>query len=173
MQDRVRECVLEVLEAATGTKGEGVYLVGVSLKGSPVHRKIDVVLDADSGVAVGQCAFLSRRIRERLEEDEVLADWMGEDFDLTVGSPGLGEPIVLRRQYSRHRGRLLAVRYRSEEGEEVDLLGRLLEVSLEPEGEAFIEIRPEPEGKKGRKAAGEPLRLALASIVRAVPEPEL
>ncbi|TCD48907.1 ribosome maturation factor RimP [Chlorobium sp. N1] len=172
IESRIETIVLEVLDGALGTKGEGVYPVAVRVKGSAVHRKIEVVVDSDEGVRIDQCSFFARRIRERLEEDEELAGTMGEDFDLIVGSPGLGEPLVLPRQYGRHKGRLLRVRYRDPEGLAHEFTGRLLEVSLEENG-GTITLEPLPEKKKGKQEAAEKVTLELASVLEAAAEPEI
>ncbi|MDP8306099.1 MAG: ribosome maturation factor RimP [Candidatus Chlorobium antarcticum] len=172
MQEELLRCVYEVLSATAGTKAEGVYFIGMTVKGSAVHRKIDVVVDADSGVRIDQCAFLSRRLRERLEEDEEMIGILGDNFDLVVGSPGLGEPIVLERQYGRHVGRLLRVAYRDPEGIEHELTGHLQEVSL-AEGGGSITLKPRMEKKKGKQEEPENITLELAAVLRAVPEAEI
>lgn len=172
IESHIETIVREVLEGATGTKGEGVYLVALTVKGSAVHRKIDVLVDSDEGVRIDQCSFFARRIRERLEEDESLSGTMGEDFDLVVGSPGLGEPLLLPRQYGRHKGRLMSVRYRDPEGAEHELLGYLEDVALAGDG-GTITLRPRPEKKKGKPEVKENITLELADIVRAAPEAEI
>jgi len=172
MQEALLKCVHEVLSATAGTKAEGVYFIGMTVKGSVVHRKIDVVVDADSGVRIDQCAFLSRRLRERLEEDDEMIGILGDNFDLVVGSPGLGEPIILDRQYGRHVGRLLRVSYSDLEGVEHELTGHLLEVSL-AEGAGSIMLKPRVEKKKGKGEELENITLELGAVLRAVPEAEI
>ncbi|MDT9546371.1 MAG: ribosome maturation factor RimP [Chlorobium phaeovibrioides] len=172
MQEALLKCVHEVLSATAGTKAEGVYFIGMTVKGSVVHRKIDVVVDADSGVRIDQCAFLSRRLRERLEEDEEMIGILGDNFDLVVGSPGLGEPIILDRQYGRHVGRLLRVSYSDSEGLEHELTGHLQEVLLS-EGGGSITLTPCVEKKSGKQEDVENVTLELSAVLRAVPEAEI
>ncbi|ABB24635.1 conserved hypothetical protein [Pelodictyon luteolum DSM 273] len=172
IDSHIEGIVQNILEDSVGTKGEGVYLVAMTVKGSAVHRKIEVILDADSGVRIDQCSFFARRIRERLEEDEALSGTMGEDFDLVVGSPGLGEPLVLRRQYGRHVGRLLRVWYRDTEGVEHEVAGHLQAVSL-TEGGGSITLKPQTAKKKGRQEETEDMTLELDAVSRAVPEAEI
>ena len=72
MQERIRNCVLQIIAESAGTRGEGAYFIDVTVKGSERHRKIEVLLDADDGIRIHQCAYFSRRLRERLEGDDEL-----------------------------------------------------------------------------------------------------
>lgn len=172
MEEKIRRCILQVLESSTGTKGEGVYLIRVQVKGTAKHRKIEVLLDSDAGIRIDQCSFLSRRIREQIETDAGQPVLLGEDFDLVVSSPGLGEPILVSRQYLRHTGRLLQVVYTGEQGEAITVTGRLTKVQQSGDAVSALELVPLKTGKKGSVAVQEPVELALDRIVRAVPEVE-
>ncbi len=173
MQERISNCVLEVIAESEGTRGEGVYLIDLKVKGKASSRKIEILMDADSGIRIHQCAYLSRRIREKLEGDDELLELIGENFDLMVSSPGLGEPIIISRQYTRHLGKLLQISYIDSLGEQAELSGHLLEVSLSGEGEARIVIMPEKDKRKGQQPKTEGVTLYLTQVIRAVPEPEL
>lgn len=109
MEEKIKACVLQALESAAGTKGEGVYLVSVRVKGAGKQTKIEILLDSDTGIRIDQCSFFSRRIRELLENEGGTPVLDGEDFDLMVSSPGLGEPLLMPRQYLRHTGRCCAL----------------------------------------------------------------
>jgi ribosome maturation factor RimP len=130
-------------------------------------------MDADIGIRIHQCAYLSRRIREKIEGDDELLELIGENFDLMVSSPGLGEPIIIPRQYIRHLGKLLQISYINSPGEQAELRGHLLEVSLSEESEARIVIMPEKEKRKGQQPKTEGVTLYLNQVIRAVPEAEL
>ena len=54
--------------------------------------KITVEIDHAEGVWIEDCAELSRYIEERLNRDE-------EDYELEVGSAGLGQPFKVVQQY--------------------------------------------------------------------------
>lgn len=69
----------------------------VDLTVSPDDR-IVVVIDHAEGVWIEDCADLSRFIEERLSRDE-------EDYELEVGSAGLGQPFRVKRQYEIHVGK--------------------------------------------------------------------
>lgn len=54
--------------------------------------KIVVEIDHADGVWIEDCADLSKYIEERLSRDE-------EDYELEVGSAGLGQPFKVAQQY--------------------------------------------------------------------------
>ena len=173
MQERINNCVTEVLAETAGTRGEGAYLIDINVKGKGSGRKIEILMDADDGIRIHQCAYISRRVRERIEGDDDLLELVGENFDLMVSSPGLGEPIIIPRQYIRHVGKLLQVTYADSNGEPVELVGHLQEVSLLDENGAKIVIMPEQKKKKGQQPKTEAVTLYLNQVIRAIPEAEL
>lgn len=173
MQERINSYVSQVIAESEGTRGEGAYLIAIKVKGKGSGRKIEILMDADIGIQIHQCAYMSRRIREKLEGDDELLELIGENFDLMVSSPGLGEPIIIPRQYIRHVGKLLLVTYTGLEGEPVELAGHLLEVSLSDESRAQIVVMPEKNKKKGVQPKTEAVTLYLDQVIRAVPEAEL
>lgn len=59
--------------------------------------KIIVEIDHADGVWIEDCVELSRFIESRLNRDE-------EDYELEVGSAGLGQPFKVPRQYQVHIG---------------------------------------------------------------------
>ena len=85
----VQKAVEEWLE------GKEYFLVDISI--SPDDR-IVVEIDHADGVWIEDCADLSRHIESRLSRDE-------EDYELEVGSAGLGQPFRVRRQYEIHVGK--------------------------------------------------------------------
>lgn len=59
--------------------------------------RIVVEIDHQEGVWIEDCVELSRHIEAGLNRDE-------EDFELEVGSAGLGQPFKVLRQYEIHLG---------------------------------------------------------------------
>ena len=173
MQEGIRNCVLRVIAESVGTRGEGAYLIDIKVKGKASARKIEILLDADDGIRIHQCAYVSRRVREQIEADEELLELIGENFDMIVSSPGLGEPIIIPRQYIRHVGKLLQVTFAGPDGESVELSGHIQEVSFSEESEPYIVIMPEKSKKRGQQPKTEAVTLYLNQIIRAVPEAEL
>ena len=60
-------------------------------------NKIVVEIDHKDGVWIEDCCALSQFIEERLDRDE-------EDFELEVGSAGLGQPFKVTQQYLNNIG---------------------------------------------------------------------
>ena len=81
-----------------------LFLLDVSVKGSG-RLKISVVLDGDEGVTIDECARISRRTGALLDE----MDLVNVPFQLEVASPGVDQPLQLKRQYPRNIGRRVEV----------------------------------------------------------------
>ncbi len=75
------------------------FLVSVEI--SP-DDKIVVEIDHADGVWIEDCVALSRYIEERLNRDE-------EDYELEVGSAGLGQPFKVPQQYINFIGKEVEV----------------------------------------------------------------
>lgn len=82
-KDTVRSIVEEWLD------GKEYFLVDIEI--SPDDR-IVVEIDHDDGVWIEDCVELSRFIEDHLSRDE-------EDYELEVGSAGLGQPFKVAQQY--------------------------------------------------------------------------
>lgn len=80
------------------------FLVQVKIK--PTNN-IKVFVDGDKGVTIEDCIRLNRKLYKQLEEMAIYPDG---DFSLEVSSPGVGEPLLLKRQYTRNINRLLEVK---------------------------------------------------------------
>ena len=75
-------------------EGKEYFLVEVTI--SP-DNKIAVEIDHKEGVWIEDCVELSRYIESRLDRDK-------EDFELEVGSAGIGQPFKVLQQYVNHVG---------------------------------------------------------------------
>jgi ribosome maturation factor RimP len=69
-------------------------------------NNIKVFLDADSGLAIGKCAIVNRKLYHAIEESGMYPDG---DFSLEVSSPGIDEPLHSIRQYKKNVGRTVEV----------------------------------------------------------------
>ncbi len=56
------------------------------------ENKIHIYIDGDSDVSIDDCVALSRYIESKIDRDI-------EDFDLSVSSSGVGEPLLHMRQF--------------------------------------------------------------------------
>ena len=75
------------------------FLVDIEI--SPDNR-IVVEIDHADGVWIEDCVALSRYIEERLSRDD-------EDYELEVGSAGLGQPFKVPQQYINFIGKEVEV----------------------------------------------------------------
>ena len=80
-------------------QGKEYFLVDVEI--SPDNR-IVVEIDHADGVWIEDCVELSRYIEDRLNRDE-------EDYELEVGSAGLGQPFKVPQQYQNFVGQMVEV----------------------------------------------------------------
>ena len=81
---------------------------------------VQLFVDTDSGITVGQCTELNRNIGEALELQNIIQN----SYILEVSSPDLMKPLKLLRQYRKNIGRQFHVRYRK--GDEiVDIIATL------------------------------------------------
>ena len=81
----------------------GYFLVQVRIK--PTNN-IKVFLDGDNGITIETCIKINRRLYALIEEQNIFPDG---DFSLEVSSPGVGEPLVMVRQYVKNIGRYVRV----------------------------------------------------------------
>ncbi len=75
-------------------QGKDYFLVDVDVNS---NDKIVVEIDHAEGVWIEDCAELSRYIESRLDREK-------EDFELEVGSAGIGQPFKVLQQYYIHVG---------------------------------------------------------------------
>ena len=80
-------------------EGKEYFLVDIQI--SP-DDKIVVEIDHADGVWIEDCVELSRYIEDRLSRDE-------EDYELEVGSAGLGQPFKVPQQYQNFIGKEVEV----------------------------------------------------------------
>ena len=100
------------------------------------ENRIVVEIDHKDGVWIEDCCDLSRFIESHLNRDE-------EDFELEVGSAGIGQPLKVLQQYQNNIGN---------EVEVMSLDGKKLQGILTDANEAAVTIRysekQKVEGKK-------------------------
>ena len=98
--------------------------------------KIVVEIDHADGVWIEDCAELSRFLQEKLGEE------LGE-YELEVGSAGIGQPFRVQQQY---------VNYIGEEVEVLDLEGKKITGVLKSvDGENFVVTVTEKQKLEGKK----------------------
>ena len=126
-QETIKTLVEEWLQ------GGDYFLVDILMDGDD---RIVIEIDCADGVWIEDCAELSRFLQERLGDD------LG-DYELEVGSAGLGQPFKVEQQYVNHVG---------DQVEVVDAEGKkIVGVLKQVNGRNFTVATQEkqvPEGKK-------------------------
>ena len=92
-----KEQVTKLVEEAT--KDTDVYLVDLKIASD---NRITVYLDNSTRITIDECSKVSKFIDEHLDRDR-------EDFELTVSSPGLDEPLKHIKQFHKRMGCQLGV----------------------------------------------------------------
>ena len=108
----------------------------VSIKMLP-NNKLIIHVDGDQGISIQDCAAISRHVGFHLEEENTIE----KAYNLEVSSPGVGEPLLLHRQYDKNIGRELSVKLADGSVKE----GKLLSVD---EKIISIEEKVKEKGKK-------------------------
>ena len=140
--DKVKTIIDSFLEA------ESTYFM-VQIKVKPTNN-IKVFLDGDHGLPIEKCTYFNRKLYKAIEEEA----WFPEgDFSLEVSSPGVDEPLLLKRQYNKNVGRKVQVTM---------LDGNMKEGTLITVAEADILVEW-TEGK-GKKALQQQLLIPFENI---------
>ncbi len=114
------------------------FLVDLTLSPS---KKLEVLVDTDSGITLDRCKKISRWLEAHLDE----SGWLGDTYALEVSSPGVGRPLKLVRQFRQNIGRTVETALKSG----VVLNGKLIAVS---DDDFTIEyITTVKDGKKNKK----------------------
>jgi ribosome maturation factor RimP len=93
---KIEDLIAQILEV------EPTYFL-VSVRIKPTNN-IKVFMDGDEGISIEKCVKFNRQLYKLIEEN----GWYPEgEFSLELSSPGLGEPLLLNRQYHRNLGRFL------------------------------------------------------------------
>ena len=125
----------ETIQALTEEwlQGNDFFLVDINFA---ADDRIVIEIDHADGVWIEDCAELSRFLQERL------GDELGE-FELEVGSAGLGQPFKVAQQYVNHIGDTVEV---------LELDGKKLQGVLKAvDGNSFTVTVQEKQKQEGKK----------------------
>ena len=115
-------------------------------------NKIVVEIDHAEGVWIDDCVELSRFIESKLDREE-------EDYELEVGSAGIGQPFKVLQQYLIHIGKEVEVLTRE---------GKKLEGVLKDANEETMTVtvmkKVKPEGAKRPKLVEEDVTFKYEEI---------
>lgn len=133
------------------TQMEGTDLFVVEVRVSPANE-IVVTVDSDTQVGIDRCVELSRSIEGALDREQ-------EDFELTVMSAGIGQPLKMLRQYRKLIGRPVEVILK-DGGKIVGNLTDASENSIAVEYEERVAV----EGKKRKQLVTTRRELSLDEV---------
>jgi ribosome maturation factor RimP len=134
---QVEKRVKELVEEKIADRPE-LFLVDIKML---PNNKLIIHVDGDEGINIQDCAAISRHVGFHLEEENVLE----KAYNLEVSSPGIGEPLKLKRQYDKNIGREVSVKLEGGDVKE----GKLLNVT---ENGITIEAKVKEKGKKAELA---------------------
>ena len=109
VEERIEQLLLEKFE---GVDFQDLFIV--EIKFNPTNKKLEIFLDSDSNLTVGQTARINRYLQNHIDEN----NWLGEKYMLDVSSPGIGRPLLLRRQYVKNIGRKVKVSFKEHGSDE-------------------------------------------------------
>lgn len=136
----MNEVIIQTVEKMLGDlllPETGDFIVSIKIK--PTNNiKIFVDSDGEGGMTIEKCVRYNRGLYKQIEESEMFPDG---NFSLEVSSPGIGEPLLLNRQYQKNKGRLVEVVFNDDTVKE----GNLIEVTGD-------DILIEQTSGKGKKA---------------------
>jgi len=133
------------------TQMEGTDLFVIEVRVSPANE-IVVTVDSDTQVGIDRCVELSRSIEGALDREQ-------EDFELTVMSAGIGQPLKMLRQYRKLIGRPVEVILK-DGGKIVGNLTDASESSIAVEYEERVVV----EGKKRKQLVTTRRELSLDEV---------
>jgi ribosome maturation factor RimP len=129
VEKRVKELIAEKI-------ADRPELFLVDIKMLP-NNKLIIHVDGDEGISIQDCAAISRHVGFHLEEENTIE----KAYNLEVSSPGVGEALLLNRQYRKNIGRDLSIKLANGENKE----GKLLAVN---DNIISIEEKVKEKGKK-------------------------
>jgi len=130
---QIEKRVTELVEEKISDRPE-LFLVEVKML---PNNKLIIHVDGDEGITIQDCAAISRHVGFHLEEENTI----DKSYNLEVSSPGVGEPLKLKRQFDKNIGRDLSVKLAGGEIKE----GKLLFVD---DNGITIEAKVKEKGKK-------------------------
>ena len=142
--------IVEEIKGVIATKltDPSQFIVDVLILGHKGPKKVLIIIDSDKGITIEDCATLSRELSKWFDESQLL----DESYMLEVSTPGLDQPLKLKRQYVKNIGRKVKVVL-----SERTLEGKLVEVTEES-------IKIEQEIGLGKQKETRPTDISFSEI---------
>jgi len=115
------DLVEEIRNLATGNLSPDKFVVEVLISGNKIPRRVLITIDGDHGITIDDCADLSRKLSKEFDDRALFGE---ENYMLEVSTPGVDQPLKLKRQYYKNTGRNLKVKV-----QELFVEGKLKEVT--------------------------------------------
>ena len=96
--------IQDLIENTVNDKGSDIFLLDYSISDG---NDIKIVIDGDRPVNIDDCKNVNRAIEKNLEELDI-------DASVQVTSPGVDEPLKVKRQYFKNIGRKLSIKTESQ-----------------------------------------------------------
>ncbi|MEI8073164.1 MAG: ribosome maturation factor [Bacteroidota bacterium] len=145
MEERIQQ--IESLIGQILAEEPTYFLVSVQIK--PTNN-IKVFFDGDEGISIEKCVKFNRALYKIIEEK----GWYPEgEFSLEISSAGIGEPLLLHRQYLKNVGRDLEIIFTDDSVK----IGTLMAVTAE-------DILIQSTEGKGKKAVTQQLLIPFNNI---------
>lgn len=113
---RVRELTEEVI------RGTPYFVVDVEVRGHRGTRVVEIFVESDADLSHDELAAISNEVGFLLDVEDVIDG----SYTLEVSSPGIKRPLTMPRQFRKNVGRVLRVKYESNEGSTEKTTGELL-----------------------------------------------
>lgn len=140
-----------LIQKIVAEKLDGTDLFLVEIKQS-VANEIEVIVDSDTSVGIDACVELSRAVNEAFDREQ-------EDFELTVASAGIGQPLKMLRQYEKLIGKTVDIVFKS--GDKVTaILLAATEDAIDVEYSEKVTV----EGKKRKETVVRNRNIALSDV---------
>jgi ribosome maturation factor RimP len=146
---KIEEKILQIAEK--NLSSDDLFIVDLVITGNSGRQKISITLDGDNGVDIDKCAYLSRKVGNEIEETNLI----DAAYVLEVSSPGVDQPLKLKRQYYRNIGRRVSVTLLDDS----QINGLLKEVN-----EELIVLDAEKKDKSSKKIIIESRQIAFSDI---------
>ncbi len=102
----------------------GIDLVALELHGKGGRTVLRIYVDEAGGITLQRCAEASRAIADILDRKDPIPS----RYVLEVSSPGLARPLTSERDFKRHLGKIVNIRYKKD-GQEHRLEGAITGIS--------------------------------------------
>ena len=132
LTERLQQVIAPVLE---DIQAEFVELDLVRASGQIIIRLL--VDKPGTGINLGECALINRRLGEIVEEQNIIPD----RYVLEVSSPGIDRPLTAKSDFARNSGKLVKLFLREAVNGKIEWDGVIRNVT---ETEVSVEIQGQP-----------------------------